>query len=396
MSQKLISRSADLLRLRQDGYCIETRGGYLLVHNVPYLDHHKEVQSGTLVATLVLAGDDVAKPGTHTIHFIGAYPHNADGTPIEKFRCNSETKTLCEGVTVNHQFSAKPQPEGRYEDYYHQVSTYCLILGGPVAAMGSMASARCFAPVSPDDDEGDCPFHYIDTASSRAEISHLSKKLAVGNVAIIGMGGTGAYVLDLLAKTPIRKIHLFDKDHFFSHNAFRGPGAPSLDELRSQPRKVDYFSGIYSKMHRGIVPHPVHVTHETVGLLREMNFVFLCIDDGAAKRFIVGELEEFGVSFVDVGMGLYVGDDGLGGIVRVTISTPAMRDHFRSLVSLASDGGQNEYAQNIQIADLNSLNAALAVGMWKKMQGFYMDFQHECQSTYTVELQLLTRVEGGA
>lgn len=395
VSQKLISRSADLSRLRSDGYNIETRDGYLLVHDVPYVDHHKQVRRGTLVAKLVLAGDDVSVPGTHTIHFAGDYPHNADGTPIEKFRCNSDTKTLCDGVTVNHQFSAKPQPSGRYDDYYHQVVTYCGILGGPAAEIDPVATARCFAPVVPDADD-DCPFHYEDTASSRAEITLISKKLAIGKIAIIGLGGTGAYVLDLVAKTPVRQIHLFDKDRFLSHNAYRGPGAASLEELRAQPLKVEYFAKIYSKMHRGIVPHAVHVDHQSIEQLRGVDFVFLCIDDGLAKRFIIRELEDFGISFVDVGMGLYVGEDALGGLVRVTASTPDQRDHFRSLVPLAGGEGENEYSQNIQVADLNALNAAMAVIKWKKMLGFYMDFQHECQSTYGVEVQLLTRVEQGA
>jgi molybdopterin/thiamine biosynthesis adenylyltransferase len=367
----------------------------LLVKDVPYLDHNKLIRRGILVAKLVLAGDEVTTPDTHTIHFIGDYPHNADGTPIEKFRCNSDTKMLCDGVTVNHQFSAKPQPAGRYDDYYHQVSTYCWILGGPAAEIDPSVTARCFAPIVPDEEE-DCPFHYQDTATSRAEISSISKKLAIGKVAIVGLGGTGAYVLDLMAKTPVGEIHLFDKDRFLSHNAFRGPGAPSIEELRSQPLKVDYFARIYSRMHRGIIAHPVHIDNETIELLRRMDFVFLCIDDGTAKRFIIRELEDFGISFIDVGMGLYVGDDGLGGIVRVTTSTPDQRDHFRELVPLAAGDGQNEYSQNIQVADLNALNASLAVIKWKKMLGFYMDFQHEWQSTYGVEVQLLTRVDRDA
>ncbi len=392
MSQKLISRSADLSRLRAEGYSIETRSGYLLVKDVPYVDHEKQVRRGTFVAKLVLAGDEVSVPDTHTIHFIGVYPHNSDGTPIEKFRLNSDNKALCDGVTVNHQFSAKPQPSGRYDDYYHQVMTYCAIVGGPAAEIDGTATARCFAPVVPDA-EDDGPFHYLDTGSSRSEISAISKKLAVGKVAIVGLGGTGAYVLDLVAKTPVREIHLFDKDRFLSHNAFRGPGAPSIEELRSKPFKVEYFARIYSKMHRGIVPHSVHVDNTSIELLRGMDFVFICIDDGMAKRFIARELEDFGISFVDVGMGLYVGDEALGGLVRVTTSTPDRRDHFRSLVPLAASAGQNEYDQNIQVADLNALNASLAVINWKKLLGFYLDFQHECQSTYGVEVQLLTRVE---
>ena len=35
MSQPLISRSSDLKRLRDEGYELEVRGNYLLVHSIP-------------------------------------------------------------------------------------------------------------------------------------------------------------------------------------------------------------------------------------------------------------------------------------------------------------------------------------------------------------------------
>jgi hypothetical protein len=106
-----------------------------------------------------------------------------------------------------------------------------------------------------------------------------------------------------------------------------------------------------------------------VDALREMSFVFLCME-GTAKQFIVEKLEEFGLPFIDVGMGVYLSEGSLGGILRVTTSTPAQRDHLRKRVSFANDAERNEYATNIQIADLNALNAALAVIKWKKLAGF--------------------------
>ena len=73
------------------------------------------------------------------------------------------------------------------------------------------------------------------------ELSPTTRDGLLGAVAIAGPGGTGSYVLDLVAKTPVRDIHLFDGDSFMSHNAFRAPGAASLEELRALPKKVDYF-----------------------------------------------------------------------------------------------------------------------------------------------------------
>ncbi len=45
----------------------------------------------------------------------------------------------------------------------------------------------------------------------------------------------------------------------------------------------------------------------------------------------------------------------------------------------------NEYGENIQIADLNALNATLAVIRWKRFMGYYVDQQGEHQSRYTID-----------
>lgn len=123
-----------------------------------------------------------------------------------------------------------------------------------------------------------------------------------------------------------------------------------------------------------------------------MDFVFLCLDNGSAKKFIVDKLEEFGISFIDVGMGVYQAEGSLGGILRVTSSTLHQREHVKAKNRIPfSDGNDNnEYSRNIQIADLNALNAALAVIKWKKLCGFYQDLENEHHTTYTIDGNLLT------
>ena len=54
MQQELISRNNDLKCLRDEGYEVEIRGGYLLIHHVPYLNSEKNACFGTLVSTLTL------------------------------------------------------------------------------------------------------------------------------------------------------------------------------------------------------------------------------------------------------------------------------------------------------------------------------------------------------
>jgi predicted ThiF/HesA family dinucleotide-utilizing enzyme len=328
------------------------------------------------------AGGVTTTPDTHVAYFTGDHPCRSDGREIDQIKNPSGGKELAKGVVVNHTFSAKPNPP--HPDYHAKMMMYVDILEGQAKVIEPAATARTFPVIEAVEDE-DTVFNYIDTASSRAEIDLITQKLAVPRIAIVGLGGTGAYVLDLVAKTPVKEIHLFDGDTFLQHNAFRSPGAPSIEELKAKPGKVAYLQGIYAKMRRGIVAHPEYLDTENIELLRAMQFVFLCFDGGTAKRLIVQRLEEFGVPFVDVGMGVYATDNALSGVLRVTTSTPQQRDHFRKCAPFTDGDAHNEYALNIQIADLNALNAALAVIKWKKLFGFYLDLDREHHCTYTID-----------
>lgn len=383
MSRQLISLSPDLKKLRDEGYDLEIQSAFLLVKGVPYVTASKVVKRGTLVMALTLAGDVTTRPDDHVAHFVGEYPCREDGQPIEQIRNHSGRRSLGPNVEVDHTFSAKPKPAQSYPDYYAKVATYVSILSGPARRIEPSVTATTFAPIAADDDAG--PFNYLDTASSRAEIGAVTKKLEVDRVAIVGLGGTGSYVLDLIAKTPPREIHLFDGDVFLQHNAFRAPGAASLEELRAQPTKVAYLRGIYSKMRRGIVIHEEPIGTENVEQLREMSFVFLCLEGGSAKRLIVARLEQSGVPFIDVGLGIDLTEDALGGILRVTTSTRMQRDHVPLRVPFADGEPNDDYARNIQIAELNALNAALAVIKWKKLCGFYRDLEGEHHCAYTID-----------
>jgi molybdopterin/thiamine biosynthesis adenylyltransferase len=379
MSAQLISRSADLSHLKDDGYELEIKEGCLLVHHVPYVTPVGEVALGTLVSALNLAGDETTKPDTHAISFIGETPCDKDGCRLERIIIGGPHQ-LASGIEVDHQFSSKP-PDG-YNDYYEKITSYVRILEGPAQAIDPEATARTYGPI-PDTDS-DSVFVYMDTASSRAGIGVANEKLRVEKVAIVGLGGTGSYLLDALAKTPIGEIHLFDGDVLLTHNAFRSPGALSLQELRARPMKADHFQGVYSKMRRGIVSHPYYLDRSNVDELATMGFVFICIDDGPSRQLIVEELCRREKSFIDVGIGAGEQDGSIGALIRVTTSTPEKRDHLGDRLTYGS-APEDDYRRNIQILDLNSLNASLAVIRWKKMVGFYSDLEHEHNCVYAID-----------
>ncbi|MCO4099458.1 MAG: hypothetical protein HEQ38_08675 [Gemmatimonas sp.] len=228
----------------------------------------------------------------------------------------SDRRAVEPELIVDHSFSAKPKPADRYRDFYEKLTEYVNRISGPAEALEPSVTARTFGVV--EERDAGSVFRYTENASALAGIAALTPTLAVRKVAIIGTGGTGAYVLDLLAKTPVEEIHLYDGDEFLQHNAFRAPGAASLTQLRGRPSKVAYFLGMYDPMRRGIIPHPEYID-------RRVSF-------GAR--------------------------DGEAG---------------------------DEYEKNIQIAELNALNAVMAVIKWKKLCGFYVDLEREGHSAYIIE-----------
>jgi uncharacterized protein DUF6791/ThiF family protein len=392
MSRQLVSRNSDLSRLREMGYDLDVIDNFLVIRDVPYVDSSRVIRRGILVSELTLAGDLTVRPSTHVINFIGQHPCHADGAKLTQIAHSSGHIPLTGDLIADHSFSAKPP--GGYEDYYHKITTYEAIISGPAESLDPSATAKTFKAVEYAEDES--VFVYLDTGLGRGQINVAAKKLELDNLAIVGLGGTGSYVLDLVAKTLVKHIHLFDSDGLLSHNAFRSPGAATLDELRAQPKKVDYLAAKYSKMRRGIIPHSYDVNETTVDELACMEFVFLCLDHGPSKRIIVDRLNTLGTPFIDVGMGLFVEGQTLDGTLRLTTSTPEHREHVAANVSFAEADEDQAYDRNIQISELNALNAALAVIRWKKLLGFYFDVSHEYNSCYSIGSNIIVNDENVA
>lgn|SRR2546425_2685033 len=389
MSLGLISRSGDLKRLRDEGYEVELSNGYLLINHIPYVNGNKQVAYGTLVSTLDLVGDITARPSSHVALWLGDYPCDSKGSQLTKLVNSSAHEQIREGLVATYSFSQKPT--GGYQDYYQKMTAYIRILEGEAHALDSSVASQTFPVVAIDEEES--VFHYLDNASSRSGITGINEKLKGDRIAIVGLGGTGAYILDLVAKTLVAEIHLFDGDTFLQHNAFRCPGAPSCDDLTKKPTKVGWFAENYSKMRRRIIPHSQYIDERNVAELKAMTFVFICLDKGASRRIIVDYLIENKIPFIDVGMGLYVEKDALGGLVRVTTCTPSFHEHAKKQIPFGDGDEDNPYSRNIQIADLNALNATLAVIKWKKIRGFYADMENEHNTVYGVAANIVTNGE---
>lgn len=379
MSDAVINRNPDLKRLQDEGYEIEVSQGYAIIHHIPYLDEHLLVKYGVLVSALVMAGEKVTYRNegiNHVVYFQGDMPYRANGAPFDAV-VNSPHNGIIAGVSVNWMFSSKPQ--GGYKDYYDKFTNYIRILSAEAQNVDPDVTAKTFRRVVTNEKSVFC---YEDTNASRGAITDVSSKLRNQKVGIIGLGGTGSYILDQIAKTPVDEIHLYDGDVFCQHNAFRAPGAPGVEVFEKQPHKTDYFAQLYSRMHKGIFSHPNAVTAENIAELQSFDFVFLAMDSGENKRIIIEYLIEHHVRFVDTGIDVSRTENALFGMVRDTVCRSNESQDVKSYISFAGSD-KDLYAGNIQISDLNALCAVIAVIEWKKLFGFYVDNVNKCNCVYT-------------
>lgn len=387
MFAALTSHSADLERLQSEHFVMEACDGWLIIHHIPYVNNSHEIKEGILMMPLCISGDHTIKPNDHTAYWVGEQPHDVNGIPLPSLVNPSKQKITLKGHTSNFFFSCHAEkeefpPKGDYPDYYEKVKRYFDTIAAPALNLDQEAWNIMNKPL--DALSVDSPLCYMDTNASRAKITELSSKFDGLKIGIIGLGGTGSYLLDLIAKISVAEIHLFDADEINTHNAFRAPGAMSESDLSKAPKKVEYYASLYSRMHRHIIPNACMISEENLNMLNGLDYVFLSLDAVAAKKQIANYLIEKRIPFIDSGMGIGKNPDGkLSGMIHVAIGTPDCYKHLPQVMG-SEDAEKDLYSTDIQIAELNALAANLSVIRWKKMLGFYADISHEPFSVYTI------------
>ena len=195
-------------------------------------------------------------------------------------------------------------------------------------------------------------------------MNDISSRLRGKKVAIIGLGGTGAYILDFIAKTHLERIALFDDDTVYVDTIFRYPGF--IHRAIGQ-KKVEALAQQYDNWHSGIEAIPELVTEHNIERLAQFDFVFVSIDDGPARLLIVDWLTAKSIPFVDCGMGLNRVLGGLNGTARITgVDRTAFEKAAGTRHLPTSKTKEDEYRKQAQIAELNAFNASLAVIRFKQ------------------------------
>jgi ThiF family len=377
VSSSLVSRNEDIGRLVDKGYAIAfDPNHYLVVRDIPYLDAQLQLKIGAIVSTFDDQGNDKIGLHNHEVFFAGSAPYGLDGKPIPNLGGGPTRLALSDtskDVVVERSFSNKPMDRdgvpGAFKDFFEKIDSYVNIIAGP-AMEKYKVKPYTFKQV--DTGPSDSPFKVRDTLTSRAEIGDLAAGFKNDVIAIIGLGGTGAYVLDFIVKTPVREIRGFDMDPFHVHNAFRSAGRLELDEFGKT--KAEVYRSRYDNFRTGLHLESKFIDVSCTDDLKDVTFAFVCVDKGASRAAIFDLLISLRIPYIDVGMGLDRKRGPLDGMLRTTHFLPERARELvdRGLAPLTDDP-DNMYVRNVQISELNALNAAVAVLRFKQLRGFYFD-----------------------
>ena len=370
MLAELANHNDDIRRLLEKGYALGVDEGYLVVRDVPYLDNQGSLQTGAIVAKFDLIDKVRVRQDNHQVWFAGTIPHGLDGKPIPNLGAASATLPLKKGdVVVEYRLSNKPHGLKGFVDFFEKIESYVRMISGP--AMERHDTTPYTFRVDREC-TSDSVFKFQDTLTSRAEIGDLAALFKNEVVAIIGLGGTGSYVFDFLVKTPVQEIRGFDGDPYHVHNAFRSPGR--LEESELGKAKAEVYATRYDNFRHGLALRQKYIDASSADDLAGVTFAFVCVDKGSARSGIFDLLVRLRIPFIDVGMGLKRKQGTLSGMLRVTYYSAEDAASVRDMqLAEMVDDPDDLYKTNIQISELNALNACLAVMRYKQLRGFYAD-----------------------
>ena len=296
--------------------------------------------------------------------------YHADGIPIGN-HVGGDGKTWS-NISIKKGAQGSPEADETAHDLLHR---YAKQIIGAVSQAGYSEPA---ALAMPD------PFHIPNTFEARAAIAPIQDRIRGQRIAIIGLGGTGAYLFDLIAKTPVSEIHLLDSDCVDWHTLKRAPGAPTAEEIElvrtGSLLKVDYYHSKYAAFRPGIHPHPVRV--DSPSMFNEfvsdhpIDYAFVCIDqltdgDSARQDVVYRAVTEAGIPFIDSGVSITIEDRAVRGAVT-TSAYDGHSDAWKDAIPNARLDGSAPGYRNVQLPEVNAVAATFAVMEWRRRTGQYV------------------------
>lgn len=371
MSANPTAHSPHVQRLVDEGYTVDiVEDKYIVVDNVPYVSAPGIVGRGAIISAYYYK-DGKETFGDHTVWFTGGVPCTANGESLASAMVADSNQVDVAGRRALCRFSYKSDRPDTLANIYNKLTHYIRKLQGYANAIDPNASASGKGSISVRQERS--VFFYPNTGITRAGLDAYEDKLKLAKVAIVGLGGTGSYILDAIAKTPVNEIHLYDDDIVEPATVYRMPGALSIDEAHKNTRKTEHLRDVYSRMRVGIVSHPFRLDQSNVHELDDCRFVFIAVDDGPSRGLLARHLAGKNIPFIDVGMGVDRIPEFAKLIARVrATSIDTQSKPLLDNLPIAKDSEDAVY-NNIQVAELNALNAMLAVILYKQKIGFYSE-----------------------
>ena len=361
----------------QVGFNIEVRADAVYAVRVPCLFAGGVVGTCTIEASCDPATGKPDKRTGGDVHAVqiaidGNYDgrvYNADGTPIGNY-VGGDDKTWS-NISIKKGWQGSPEQDATASDLIHRYAKHIV---GAVWAAGSCKASH---PEASD------PFKIPNTFEARAGIVQVQDPIRGQSIAIIGLGGTGAYILDLLVKTPVHEIHVLDDDQMDWHNFMRAPGAPTGEEIESRHRgclgKVDYYYPKYEFLRKRIHLHAIRVDSKSTleEFLSEhpIDFAFVCIDqlvetDSPRQDVVYCALSEAEIPFIDSGVSIAIDNCAVSGAVTTSFYDAGSLKWKGAIPNSKVEGDAPGY-RNVQLPEVNALAASLAVMEWRRRTGQY-------------------------
>ena len=266
-----------------------------------------------------------------------------------------------------------------YEDAWEALNNYvkkiyALFLGGSASAEEAPPRPYTF------DVLGDHP----------SEVVEWRGLLAQECVAIVGLGGVGAWIADLVVKADPQEVHGWDYDCIEPKNLLRMPGGLDPNVWVGKP-KADWFQETYSLIHTSVHGHNARVLPESVREVTERTtFAFVAVDDADDRMMVCDTLANAGIPFVVVGL------SPVRKGKRVKVSLRIVTAHvdvssWREAIPQVGQAGQDDYG-SLDLPDVYSMAAAWAIQSWRRMRGqFWQQKREECLDYSANDQSLITR-----
>ena len=201
--------------------------------------------------------------------------------------------------------------------------------------------------------------------------------LASEHVAVVGLGGVGAWIADFAAKSDAREVHGWDYDCIEPKNILRMPGALDPEEWIGRP-KAEWFQETYCRIHKGVNGHKVKVSTDNVqNVVVGTTIAFVAVDHAEDRMMVCDSLANAGIPFVVAGLSLARQDKRVKVAMRVVTAHPGLPS-WRQAIPQVGQSGQDDYG-SLDMPDVYSIAAGWAVQSWRKMRGqVWQDEREEC------------------